>query len=56
MDQGVDPSVLATIDLSNPSAIFVLLSEGYCGDDDCQKALLNFYVECVGSEVRERIV
>ena len=56
VDQGVDPSVLATISPSNPSALYVILSELYCGDDDCQKALLNFYVECVGSEVRERII
>ena len=55
VDQGLDPSILATISSSNPFAIYVILSESYCGDDDCQKALLNFYVECVGSEVRERI-
>ena len=54
VDQGVDPSVLATISPSNSSALFVILSVLYCGDDDCQKALLNFYVECVGSEVREK--
>ena len=54
LDQGVDPSVLATIGPSNSSALYFILSELYCGDDDCQKALLNFYVECVGSEVREK--
>ena len=56
MDQGVDPSVLATTNFSSPSAIFVVLCEVYYGDDDCQKALLNFYVECTESEVRERII
>ena len=53
VDQGVDPSILDTISPSNSSALYVILSELYCGDDDCQKALLNFFVECIGSEVRE---
>lgn len=56
VDQGVDPSVLASISPSDPSASYFILSELFCGDDDCQEALLNFYAECVGSEVRERII
>ena len=54
VDQGVDPSVLDTIELS--SALFIILSELYCSDDDCQKASRNFFDECVGSQVRERII
>ena len=52
VDQGLNSSVLGS---SNSSA-FAILSELYCADDECQKALLNFYVECTGSEVRERII
>ena len=61
VDHGVDIADVDPISNPyNPFDVFVILSD-YCGDDDCQKALLNFYVECLGGgggggEVRERII